>query len=183
MLNGQRQREWKLMAGCCCGKPCCGRTNLPATLYATFTKTDNCNCTGWLGLTIPMTRGFWFPETEGLVNWGASIIGPCTVINGVETAQRFAIKLECTKGPIGQTGIPSDLILYTGDCGGNNSMPPCDPNDPVEQLAANNTASIFPTRSQCSPLVLVYSVAAFEPRCQDPMSPLGPLDVEITITE
>ncbi len=170
-------------ADCCCGKPCCGRTNLPSTLYATITKVTNCNCTDWLGLVIPITKAFWYPETAGTVNWGAAIIGPCTVINGVDTSQRFAIKLECTKGPIGQIGIPSDLILYTGDCGGSNSDGPCDPSDPVEQVAANNVATIKPLESQCNPLILVYTVAAFEARCQDPMNPLGALDVEITITE
>jgi hypothetical protein len=178
-------------ADCCCGKPCCGRTNLPAILYLTVTDLVNCTCNGWLGITIELKKTN-IGQTSGLVRWAGCATGPCTTINGVATTQTVYFMLECTVGQIQQVGNPSDLILSAGSTPDGSGIDRC-VDAPYEEngiLIGGEFPSVQANLSSCSPLILVFRVVTgdaagsiFEALCQDPMAPPGPVEWEITITE
>lgn len=176
-----------MTADCCCGaKLCCGRTDLPETIYATVTDLINCTCNDWLGIVIPLSK-LMFTQGPGLIRWAGCIKGPCTVINGVGTSQGVTLILECTEGVIGQAGIPIDLTLFMYY--GLGDPDPCPTNlDGLQYGASPPNLTPFATAkdgSTCSPLLIKYRFSAdeFSVRCQDPMSPPGVSEIEWTLSE
>jgi hypothetical protein len=173
---------------CCpCGtKPCCGRRDLPATLYLTMTDLVNCTCNDWLGVVIPLSRARHAQNEATNLIWAGCISpGPCTVINGVGTGQSMIFVLTCTVGAIGQSGTPSDFLLQKISVPGEGN-PPC-PQD-LTGIIPNTVQGIggLMPESTCRPLRLVYRLIdepLFSVHCQDPMAPPGINEWELTITE
>lgn len=170
----------------CGGTLCCGRSDLPDTLYLTVTDLVNCNCNDWLGITIPVSKSM-FTQGPGLMRWAGCYKGPCTEINGVGLLQGVTLILECTEGEIGQAGDPIDLVLFMYF--GLGDPDPCPTNlDDLEYGTAppESTPTAFAeTGSTCSPLLVTYRFSAdeFSVRCQDPMSPPGVSEIEWTLSE
>ncbi len=172
--------------GCCCGTPCCGRTDLPATLYATIISATNCDCTGWVGAVIPLSRSRHAQNGDVLKIWAGCYNGPCTEINGVGVFQNMLLRLDCTAGAIGQAGQPSDFLLYKGVLPSDGDLTPDCPED-LTGLIENTVPPIgtLQAESTCRPLRLIYVVDSGElgVYCQDPMAPTGTSVWTIEITE
>lgn len=173
-------------ANCCCGTPCCGRTNLPAVLYATVISATHCDCSGWVGAVIPLSSARHAQDENTVKIWAGCYNGPCTNINGVDVVQNMLLRLDCTVDEIGQAGSPSDLLLYKGVLETDGDLqPPCP--DDLTGLIINTVPAIGGPQpgSTCSPLRLIFIIDSGELGyyCQDSMAPTGTSVWTIEITE
>jgi hypothetical protein len=151
---------------------CCGRV-LPDQLTLFIADLQNCTCDGWVGQSITLNRVV--NEAAGTIVWLGCIVGPCTVINGVDTNQELAVQVTCTSGPIGQAGSPVDLVLAISNIA-----------DPCEVFSTDPVAS-FGTQtedSSCNPFLIKWAgtMPIFNSLCQDPMAGLPTVIGELWLT-